>query len=207
MPAYAAMEGGGGGYDPRRQAIQDRLAVNSYQPKPPAQTYTPQAYTPQPMYPTSSGQYSRPVAPPVEQPGSMANIDSYLAGDTGYQQQLRTLAQALTDFNSDVTRRQGSLESEYGLSRKALGDQRTTDLDLIEEDYGARGMLRSGLYGKAVGDYEKEYNQRSTDLETRQKEALGMLTQESGRFKSQQELQTQAAKESAVRRRAEQFGL
>jgi hypothetical protein len=192
------------GYDPRQQAIKDRLAINSYQPAP-----TPPApqYSPAPVYPTSSGQYSYPVAPPANNPGPVPDIGAFLGGDTGYQQQLRSLAQALSDFNADITRRRGSLESEYGLSKKALDDQRLLDLDHLEDDYGARGMITSGLYGKAVSDYEREFNQRATDLETRQKEALGLLEQESGKFKSQQELQTQAAREQAIRRRAEQFGL
>lgn len=204
MPLAAMDSGGGGGYDPRQQAIRDRLAINSYQPKPaPPQ---PQ-YNPTPVYPSSSGQYSYPVAPPASNQGPVPSIDAFLGGDTGYQQQLRSLAQALSDFNADVTRRRGSLESEYGLSKKALGDQRLIDLDLLEDDYGARGLITSGLYGKAVGDYEREYNQRATDLETKQKEALGLLEQETGRFKTQQELQSQSAKEQAIRRRAEQYTL
>jgi len=140
----------------------------------------------------------QPVAP---------DINTFLNQDTGYQQQLRDFANALSQFSADVTRRKGSLESEYGLSSKAMNDQKVLDLDNLEDNYGARGILRSGLYGKAVGDYNTEFNTRFEDLTRRQKEALGLLEQEKGRFTSQQDLQKQSARESAIRRRAEQYGV
>lgn len=140
----------------------------------------------------------QPVAP---------DINTFLNQDTGYQQQMRDFANALAQFTADTTRRKGSLESEYGLSTKAMNDQKVLDLDNLEDDYGARGILRSGLYGKAVGDYNTEFNTRFEDLTRRQKEALGLLEQEKGRFTSQQQLQQQAAREAAIRRRAEQYGV
>lgn len=148
---------------------------------------------------------------PREAPGPVQpvvpDIDTFLNQDTGYQQQLRDFANMLAQFNADVTRRKGSLEEEYNLSSKAMDDQKNIDLENLEDDYGARGILRSGLYGKAVGDYNTEFNTRKTDLTRRQKEALGQLDQEGGRFKSQQELQKQTAREQAIRRRAEQYGV
>lgn len=167
-------------------------------------------YTPR-IRSSSAGRYSRPVSPPQAMAGPIAgiggDINSYLAGDTGYQQQLRSLAAALSNFTADVTRRRGSLTSEFGLSKKALGDQRVKDLESLEEDYGSRSMLRSGLYGTAVGDYEKEYGERQSDLLRRQNEALATLTQEQSQFGSQQQLSTQAAREAAIRRRAELLGM
>lgn len=168
---------------------------------------------------SSSGRYGNSVARrsgsvsqvPAANPGPVQpvapDINSFLNQDTGYQQQMRDFANALSQFSADVTRRKGSVESEYGLSSKAMNDQKVLDLDNLEDDYGARGMLRSGLYGKAVGDYNTEFNTRFEDLTRRQKEALGLLDQEKGRFTSQQQLQQQAARESAIRRRAEQYGV
>lgn len=162
---------------------------------------------PAPISTNSRGQYARPIAPPVETAGPISSIESYLGGDTGYQQQLRDFAQTLSDFNADTTRRRGSLESEYGLSNKALNDQKTKDLSSLEEDYGSRGLLRSGLYGSAVGDYESEFSKRIADLARRQNEALGMLDQESTQFNSRQKAQEQAAREAAIGRRAGRYGV
>jgi hypothetical protein len=157
--------------------------------------------------PGSSGKYSRPMAPPAESSGAIPDINAFLSGDSGYQQQLREFAKALSDFTADVTRRRGSLTSDYTVSNKALNDQKMRDLKSLEEDYGSRGLLRSGLYGTAVGDYNKEFGERSSDLLRRQNEALASLTQEQGQFGSQLDLQKLAAREAAIRRRAEGYGV
>lgn len=190
-------------YDPRQQAIQNKREQPVAQAQPQYRPATPPAA----VSPSYTGQYVRPQAPPQANPGPVQNIEAYLGADTGYQQQLRSFNQALQDFLADVTRRKGTLESDFGTSQKAMGDQRVMDLDRIKDDYGARGLGRSGLYADAVGDYETEYGTRMSDLQRRQNEALGMLTQEEGNFKSQQELKTQQAKEQAIARRAAQFGL
>jgi len=168
---------------------------------------------------SSSGKYGNSVSRrsggvsnvPPSNPGPVQpvapDIDTFLNQDTGYQQQLRDFANVLSQFNADITRRRGSIEGEYDLSSKAMNDQKGIDLNNLEADYGARGMLRSGLYGKAVGDYNTEFDTRMTDLTRREKEALGQLDQEKGRYTSQQDLQKQAAREQAIRRRAEQYGV
>lgn len=155
----------------------------------------------------SSRLQSAPSGPPAGGPGPVPDINSFLSGDAGYQDQLKQFANALALFNADVGRRRGSLETDYASSQKAMNDQKLIDLNNLEADYGARGVLRSGLYGKAVGDYNNEFNTRMTDLTTKEKDALAGLDQESTRYKSQQDLQTQAAREAAIRRRAEQYGI
>jgi hypothetical protein len=157
---------------------------------------------------TSSGRYSAPapraVPPP---PPPVPGIVQFLRGDTSFQQQNRQLNKTFGDFLADIARRRGMLQSEFGLSQKAMGDQKVKDLEALEEDYGSRGLLRSGLYTDAVGDYNTEFNTRMSDLSRRQNEALGGLKQESSAFRRQTELQKQAAREAALRRRAEQYGL
>jgi len=159
----------------------------------------------------SSGRYSAPSSVPASNPGPIQpvvpDINSFLNQDAGYQQQLRDFTNALAQFNADVTRRKGILESDYGTSKKAMEDQKVKDLLSLQDDYGARGILRSGLYGKAVGDYETEFGNRMTDLGNKQTQALDALNQEGNRFKSQQDLQQQAAREDAIRRRAAQYGV
>lgn len=150
---------------------------------------------------------SAPSSPPTTGPGPVPDINSFLGGDSGYQDQLKQFANALALFNADIGRRKGTLETDYASSQKAMNDQKLIDLDNLEADYGARGILRSGLYGKAVGDYNTEFNTRMTDLGNKQKDALAGLDQETARYKSQQDLQTQAAREAAIRRRAEQYGI
>lgn len=155
----------------------------------------------------STGQYGATPPVPAGGPGNMNDINSYLGGESDYQTQLKQLAKALGDFQADAGRRKGTLESEYGLSKKALGDQRLQDLEGIEEDYASRGMLKSGVYAGAVGDYETEYGQRLGDLDRRQQQALQLLGQEQSQYEQQNFLEQQAAREAAIRRRAEMYGV
>lgn len=170
--------------------------------------------SPPPVRSNPTGRYSAPSAPPSSRSGPVApikpaapDINSFLTGDTNYQQQLRQFSANMSQFLADLTRRRGTLNTEYGVSNKALGEQKVKDLELLEDDYGSRGILRSGLYGKAVGDYEEEHNERVSELERSHKQALGGLESEKGRFTSQNKLKQQEAREAAIRRRAEKYGL
>jgi hypothetical protein len=155
----------------------------------------------------STGRYSLPGPPPPSGPGPVPNIQEFLGGDSGYQQQLRQLDKTFADFLADVLRRQRSLESEFGLSTKAMGDQKLKDLEAMEDDFASRGLIKSGLYADAVGDYNTEFGQRMSDLQRRQNEAIGQLGQERSQMKSQTELQKQAAREDAISRRAQKYGI
>lgn len=152
----------------------------------------------------STGQYGATPGVPAATAG---DINTYLGGDADYQDQLRQLAKALNDFQADVGRRKGSLETDYGLSKKALGDQRTKDLSDLESDYASRGIMHSGVYAGAVGDYEKEFGERMSDMDRRQQDALQQLLQEQSQYDQQNTLEQQRAKEEAARRRAELYGV
>lgn len=155
-----------------------------------------------------SGKYSRPAAPPAVAPGPMqTDPNAWLGADTGYQDQLRQLGLALANFNADLTRRQGDVNSQYDTSNKALHDQSVIDLKNLEADYAGRGLIRSGLYANAVGDYNKELDQRLAELLSGRDRTLAQLTQEQQQFQTQQQLDQQRAREDALRRRASGLGL
>src|SRR5881396_2775670 len=81
-----------------------------------------------------SGRYSAPAPPPPPPPPP--TIEQYLGGDTGYQQQIRDFGQSLSDFLADAARRRNNLETNFGSSQKAMGDQKVIDLQNMEADYG-----------------------------------------------------------------------
>lgn len=203
-----------GGYNAQanRQA-----ALSRYQPSGPAgagvQRYIPAANvrkTSTRGYISSgpSGKYSRPSAPPAAAPGPMqTNPNAWLGADVPYQDQLRQLQLALSNFNADVTRRQGDVGTQFNTSNKAMQDQKGVDLKNMEADWAGRGLLRSGLYANAVGDYNKEFDQRIADLISGRDRTLAQLLQEQNQFKTQQELDSQAAREQALRRRSESLGI
>ncbi len=150
---------------------------------------------------------SRPASPPTTQPGTIPpSIDAFLGGDTTYQDQVRNFQLGLNNFLADATRRRGTVDSDYASSQKALNDQKVQDLGNLEADYGSRGLAGSGLYGKAVGDYNTEWNNRMGDLTTKQQQALASIQQEQGNYQSQSELQKQQALQDAIARRASKYG-
>lgn len=159
----------------------------------------------------SSGRYSAPSSVPSGGQGPIQpvvpDLNTFLNQDSGYQQQLRDFTNALAQFNADITRRKGILDSDYSTSKKAMEDQKVKDLLSLQDDYSARGLIHSGLYGKSVGDYNTEYGNRMTDLTNKQTQASDQLNQETNRFQSQNNLQQQAAREEAIRRRAAQYGV
>lgn len=155
-----------------------------------------------------SGKYSRPSAPPPAAPGPInTDPNAWLGADVGYQDQLRQLQLALSNFNSDVTRRQGDVGTQYDTSNHAMQQQKEVDLRNMEADWAGRGLLRSGLYANAQGDYNKEFDQRVSELLSGRDRALAQLTQEQNAFKTQQELDQQAAREAALRRKASGLGV
>lgn len=159
-------------------------------------------------YSRSSGGGGRPSAPPPAAPGPMqTDPNAWLGSDVPYQDQLRQLQLALSNFNADVTRRQGDIGTQYETSNKAMQDQKGIDLKNMEADWAGRGLLRSGLYAGAVGDYNKEFDQRIADLLSGRDRSLAQLLQEQNQFKTQQELDAQAAREQALRRRSESLGI
>lgn len=154
-----------------------------------------------------SGRYSRPAPPPAVAPGPVnTDPNAWLGTDTGYQDQLRQLQLALSNFNADVTRRQGGINTDYSTSEHAAQDQKALDLKNMEADYAGRGLIHSGLYATSVGNYNKEFEQRLADLVSSRDRALSQLTQEQNQFTTQQQLDQQATREAALRRRAASLG-
>lgn len=204
MPLGVMKPDGGSNYQPSR----DR--PNSTPPPAQMPTPTQPAYNyPSPnLYASNTGQYaSRPVNVPASTPGPVPDIESFLGADSGYQSQLAQIAKALTDLQADITRRTGTVETQYGDSNRALEDQKIRDLKSLEEDFAARGLIKSGLYGTAVGDYQTEFGQRVSELARNRADALALLTQEQGQFTSQQELAKQQAREQALQKRSSQYGV
>lgn len=202
----------GGSNASSRQAALSRYApsgaagagVQRYMPPAPVRTTTTRGS----ISSGPSGKYSRPAAPPPVAPGPInTDPNAWLGTDTGYQDQLRQLGLSLANFQADVTRRQGDIGTQYDQSNRAMGQQKETDLKNLESDWAGRGLIRSGLYANAVGDYNKEFEQRLAELLSGKDRALAQLTQEQQAFQTQQQLDQQAAREAALRRRAAGLGI
>jgi hypothetical protein len=133
--------------------------------------------------------------------------DKWLAGDTTYQQQLANFNKSLSDYLAQYNRQTGITKRDYGEMIRALNTQGTQDRVDQQNDFAGRGILRSGVFAKALGDYNTEFNARMKNLQTGQSDKLGDLAMQKTNFQRQLNLEKQAAKQDALRRRAAQLGI
>jgi hypothetical protein len=172
----------------------------------------PPQYSP-PVIPNQSGNYSRPSAPPTAGPGPIGGIgvpppiNQYLGGDTTYLNQQRAFQKALADFLAQETQQKSKINEDYGSATKALGGQKEFDLNNMMQDFASRGLINSGLYAGAVGDYNKGFLQQMNELTKNQRRSLADLLAGETNFKKEQSLAAQRAREEAIARRASQYGL
>lgn len=137
-----------------------------------------------------------PVAP---------GINQFLTGDETYQSQLAAIAKALANYRSQMGERQDEYQENYVSGVRDLNKiekQATTDQ---AEDFGGRGLLRSGLYGKARGELSQEYNQRESDMERARRNFLSGIGRDYTNYREEQSLAKQKARQDAIDRRAAKY--
>lgn len=144
----------------------------------------------------------KPVAPP-KPPG----IATSLRSDATYQKQMAAYAKALADFQADQTLQRGDYETGYQNTYRDIGLAKEDALENLENDYAARGLLRSSLYNTDVGKLTQEYQNQYNDLSKQRTNFLDQLVQGLTGFKNEQSVQQQNAMDEALRRRAERYNL
>jgi hypothetical protein len=138
-------------------------------------------------------------------PQSAAN--QWLAGDVTYQQQLANFLKSRKDYQSQYERQRGVTNRDYQESTRSLNRQGREDRLDQQNDFAGRGILRSGVFAKALGDYNTEFNQKMNNLQTGRSDELGDLSMQRTNFLRQLRLEQQAARQDALRRRAAQLGI
>lgn len=130
------------------------------------------------------------------------NLSAFLGADTTYQGQLSAFQKALSDYRANQNTQKTQYLSQYGLDAKNLGQSRQTDEGNLNDDYASRGLLNSGLYGKAFSDLEGQYDQRQTGLDTGRDSFLAQLASAYNDYRSTQQQDVTKAKQDAISRRA-----
>lgn len=213
LPKRPAPRTRGGGKTRTRVKSGDRVA-----PRRPTPTYKPRRPTP-PRRRTSGGgggggggsfssnasgnlgALADPGPPPA--PG----INEFLSGDETYQGQLAAITKALANYRSQMGERQDEYTADFA--------SRLKDLNLTEErntadqadDYAGRGLYISGLYGKARGDLEQDFNRRESDMGMAKNQFMAGLNRDYTNFQEEQNLSSQKAKADAINRRALKYML
>jgi 16S rRNA G527 N7-methylase RsmG len=137
----------------------------------------------------------------------MASSSKWLAGDTTYQQQLSNYNKSKTDYNSQYTRQKNITTRDYAEMLRSMNRQGTTDRVDQQNDFAGRGILKSGVFAKALGDYNTEFNSKVKNLQTGKSDEIGDLDLQRTNFLRQLTLESDAAKQDALRRRAAKLGI
>jgi hypothetical protein len=117
------------------------------------------------------------------------------------------MKKAMADYLAQMNSQRQQYEGQYGLNAQELGKQRTTGFGDLENDYASRGLLQSGVYGKAYADLENDFKRRQTDLDTGRTNFLANLASGQKNFTTEQQLAMEKARQDAIARRAAQYGI
>jgi hypothetical protein len=131
----------------------------------------------------------------------------WLAGDTTYQQQLANFNKSKSDYQGQYNRQTGITKRDYAESTRAMNRQGIADREDQQNDFAGRGILKSGVFARALGDYNTEFNAKMKNLQTGQTDKLGDLSMQRTNFLRQLKLESDAARQDALRRRASKLGI
>ncbi len=133
--------------------------------------------------------------------------DKWLAGDTTYQQQLANYNKSKSDYSSQYNRQKKVTQRDFNEMVRQLNLQGKQDRDDQQNDFAGRGILHSGVFAKALGDYNTDFNSKMKNLQTGETDKLSDLADQRTNFLRQLTLEQQAAKQDALRRRAAKLGI
>lgn len=131
----------------------------------------------------------------------------WLAGDTTYQQQVAGFKKSRSDYDAQYRRQRNITSRDYAEMQRSLNRQGASDRDDQQNDFAGRGILHSGVFAKALGDYNTEFNAKMKNLLTGKSDKLGDLSMQRTNFLRQLTLEQNAARQDALRRRAAKLGI
>ena len=152
---------------------------------------------------TPSGTIARSVpAPPPKPPISIAD---FISGDNTYQTQSNAYKKALADYAAQMQAEQGKYTGEYNAQVSQLGLDRTQGLEDLQNDFASRGLLTSGVYADAQGDFNKKFDTSLADLSRAKTAYMDDLTTGQTNFSATQKAMLDKAYQDALNRRLDQI--
>lgn len=133
--------------------------------------------------------------------------DKWLAGDTTYQQQLANFLKSQRDYDAQYRRQTGVTNRDFAETQRSMNTQATQDRSDQQNDFAGRGILHSGVFAKALGDYNTEFNAKLRNLSLGKTDKLNDLGSQRTNFLRQLQLEKDAARQDALRRRAAKLGI
>jgi flagellar biosynthesis chaperone FliJ len=134
-------------------------------------------------------------------------LNKWLAGDTDYQQQLAEFNSQKQSYNQNYNNDINQVNQNYNSTKRGMDTQATQDKQNQQYDFAARGVLTSGVYAQALDNYNTTFNQNLDNLLQGKTQQLATDKTALNNFLRELGLQQNAAKQDAIRRRAQSLGI
>lgn len=121
--------------------------------------------------------------------------------DADYYDELNALLKNAENYKANMGIQKSRVGEDYSAQVSDMSRQRGRDLPRIEDDFAARGIVKSGLYGKRVGEYETDYQDALGDLARNRDRALQDISVGYSNYLDQWRLQKQQAQKAAIQRK------
>lgn len=176
----------------------------------------PQRTQPSRRSPSTPSRTAAPSAPPSRSPGPIQtvtpapkppSISQYLGSDEVYQTALRGSRRELADFLSQLERTRGEAKTQFGQTTEQLEEDRVRQLERMRDEFAARGLIHSGLFGQEQGRFQEAFQEQMQQLEQQQAALLADLVDQETNTRRQQEQAREIARQEALSRRASRFDI
>jgi hypothetical protein len=95
----------------------------------------------------------------------MSDAD-WLAGDTEYQNEIKGYDDTLKDFLARITTQETDFKGDYDTALRGFGRNRAKAELGLGEDYTARGLANSGMFGQATREQYAQFEDQKKGMTT-----------------------------------------
>jgi len=106
-----------------------------------------------------------------------------------------------------MNQQKGQYQTEYDTNLANLNQSREAAIADLTDDFAARGLMNSGLFANSRSELMSDYDARQAALEQGRSNFLADLEAAFADFTSEQELIKTKAKQDAINRRAQRYGI
>ena len=112
----------------------------------------------------------------------MSNVTNYLTPEeiNAYQQRIDTADMGAKRALEKLGTRRQEATSDYNIARGRLGTQWNNYQRTLPNQFARRNVLRSGLMGRAINEYDMNRRNADFDLERSYTRQMGGLTENQG---------------------------
>lgn len=135
------------------------------------------------------------------------SIGDYLGTDSVYQQAVRGGKRSLSDFLSEIGRREGEAGTQYTQTTENMERDRMQQLADMREEFASRGLIQSGLYGEEQGKFQTQFMTQLNALKQQQAALLADLLSQKTNYQRENDLALESAKQEALARRAAKYNI